>query len=154
MRLTPVVYEVKRTIPPLLTLAKQSCSEGGKRRWERQVPTGQRRSHADGRVPAICATPPPGGPAARVILEAAGSGSRRQLPRASKSRADPENPCTTLTPRGRGALRSQGSRAHKRSPRSFQLEPAKKSATSALRCRHHKAKTLTFCLLFIQLLRL
>lgn len=138
--------------PPLLTLAKQSCSEGGERRWERQVLAGQRRSHVDGRGPAICATPPPGGPAARRLREAAGP--RRLLPSVSKSRADPDNPCTTLTPRGRGALRSQSSRAHKRSPRSFQLEPAKKSATSALRCRHHKAKTLTFCLLFIQLLRL
>lgn len=101
---------------------------------------------------AICTTPPPGGLAAHRLREAAGP--RRQLPSVSKSRADPDNPCTTLTPRGRGALRSQSSRAHKRSPQSFQLEPAKKSATSALRCRHHKAKTLTFCLLFIQLLRL
>lgn len=67
---------------------------------------------------------------------------------------DPDNPWIRLTPRGSAAIRSQGSRAHKRSRGSFQLEPANKSAASALRCRHHKAKTLTFCLLFIQLPRL
>ena len=75
----------------------------------------------------------------------------------SSSRAQrgtyPDNPWIRLTPRGSAAIRSQGSRAHKRSRRSFQLERANKSAASALRCRHHKAKTLTFCLLFIQLLR-
>lgn len=64
-----------------------------------------------------------------------------------------DNPWIRLTSRGRAATGSQGSRAHKRSHWRL-AEGARQSirVRSALRCRHHKAKTLTFCLLFIQLL--
>lgn len=89
---------------------------------------------------------------AQALLEAAGVPGDQFCSRIQNS-VDRDNPWIRLTPRGSAAIRSQR-RAHTKGAASFQLEAAEKSATSALRCRRRKAKTLTFCLLFIQLLRL